>query len=184
MVAGDQAGEERKVMKSLLAIGIVGAAALLPSCASHGPELVLDPVGPAPSTSAPAAHTGTLMVFSAFEQGADFNSQLYRRHYTDYRILSADSRPLETVRNDCGTLVEAPKRVQLPAGTYRVVARANGYGEVTVPVVIRADRVTTVHLEGGPSWPNRRQLAGANPVRLPDGEIAGWRASADMTNEW
>jgi hypothetical protein len=192
MVAGDQTGEESKVMKSLLAIGIVAATVLLSSCASHGPVLVLDPVGPAPSTSTAAAPTGTLMVFSAFEQGADFNSQLYRRHYTDYRILSADGKRLQTVRNDSGSLVETPQQVQLPVGTYRVVARANGYGEVTIPVVIRADQVTTVHLEGSPSWPNRRQLAGSNPVRLPDGEIAGWRAgnasgdrpSVPQSNRW
>jgi hypothetical protein len=140
---------------------------------------VLDPVGPAPFPSAGAGSTGTLKVFSAFEQGADFNSQLYLRHYTDYRILSADGKRLQTVRNDSGTLVEGPKRVQLPVGTYRVVARANGYRQVTVPVVIRADQVTIVHLEGGSSWPNRRPLAGSNPVRLPDGEIAGWRADTE-----
>jgi hypothetical protein len=170
-------------MKSLLTIGIVGATALLSSCASHGPALVLDPVGPAPFPSVVAGSTGTLMVFSAFEQGADFNSQLYRRHYTDYRILSADGKRLQTVRNDSGTLVEAPKRAQLPVGTYRVVARANGYGEVTVPVVIRADQVTTVHLEGSASWPDRRHLTGSNLVRLPDGEIAGWRAIADNSSK-
>ena len=165
------------------AIGILATTALLAGCASRGPALVLAPIGPAPFPRAPAGSTGTLEVFSAFEQGADFNSQLYRRRYTDYRIFSADDKLMQTVRNDAGTLVEAPKQVKLPVGAYRVVARANGYGEVTVPVVIRADQVTTVHLEGGPSWPNRRQLTESNPVRLPDGEIAGWRASADNRPE-
>jgi hypothetical protein len=166
-------------MRTIIATVVVAATALLSGCASHSPALVLDPVGPAPFSSAVASSSGTLMVYSAFEQGADFNSQLYRRHYTDYRILAADAKPLQTVRNDSGSLVEAPKRVQLPVGTYRVVAQANGYGEVTVPVVIRADQVTTVHLEGSPSWQNREQLTGSNPVRLPDGEIAGWPASTD-----
>jgi hypothetical protein len=50
------------------------------------------------------------------------------------------------------------------------VAQANGYGTVPVPVVIRADQVTTVHLEGGASWPNNAALVGSNPVRLPDGK--------------
>jgi hypothetical protein len=163
-------------MRLLLPIG-AAAAVLLWGCASHRPALVLDTVGPAPSPSAVAGSTGTLKVFSAFEQGADFNSQLYRRHYTDYEILSADGKRLQRVRNDRGTSVEAPKRVELPVGAYRVVARANGYGEVTVPVVIRADQVTTVHLEGSPSWPNPKQLTESNLVRLPDGEISGWRAN-------
>jgi hypothetical protein len=164
-------------MRSFLTIGVVAATALLWGCASHGPALVLDTVGPAPFPSATAGSIGTLKVYSAFEQGADFNSQLYRRHYTDYEILSADGKRLQRVRNDRGTSVEAPQRVELPVGTYRVVARANGYGEVTVPVVIRADQVTTVHLEGSPSWPNPKQPTESNLVRLPDGEITGWRAN-------
>ena len=170
-------------MKSIHAIGVLAAVALLAGCASRGSALVLAPIGPAPSTSAAADSTGTLEVFSAFEQGADFNSQLYRRRYTDYRVLSSDGKPPQTVRNDDGTLTGAPKCVQLPAGTYRVVARANGYGEVTVPVVIRADQITTVHLEGSPTWPHPRRLAGSDPVRLPDGEIAGWRAGTDYRSE-
>jgi hypothetical protein len=62
-------------------------------------------------------------------------------------------------------------------GAYLVAARANGYGKVIVPVVIRANQVTRVHLEGSPAWPNGRELAKSNPVLLPGGEIAGWRAS-------
>ena len=170
-------------MKTFISRGFMAAVAVLSGCASPGPGVVLDPVGPPPLASASVSPNGVLIVFSAFEQSADFNSQLYRRHYTDYRIRSADGKPLQTVRNDGGALAEGPKRVQLPVGTYRVVARANGYGEVTVPVLIRADQVTTVHLEGSSSWPNRKQLAGSNPVRLPDGEIAGWRASKDGSSD-
>lgn len=164
-------------MKLHLATGILAATALLSGCASHRPALVLDPVGPPPFASAAAGSTGTLKVFSAYEQGADFNSPPYHREYSDYRIFSVDGNLVQTVQNDSGNLAEAPKRVQLPAGSYRVIARANGYGEVTVPVVIRPNQVTTVHLEGSPSWSNRGQLAASNPVRLPHGEIAGWRAS-------
>jgi hypothetical protein len=166
-------------MKLLLATSVLAGTAFLSGCASHGPGLVLDPVGPPPFASTGAGSTGVLIVYSAYEQGAEFNSPYYRRQYTDYKILATDGELLQPVHNDSGTLIEAPKRVQLPVGTYRVVARANGYGEVTVPVVIRANQVTTVHLEGSPSWPNRSQLDASNPVRLPHGEIAGWRASAD-----
>jgi hypothetical protein len=79
--------------------------------------------------------------------------------------------------------LDGPKRVQLPVGTYCVIARANGYGVVTVPVIIRADQVTTVHLEGSPSWQNLSQLSRSNSVRLPDGAIAGWRASPDNSSK-
>jgi hypothetical protein len=121
------------------------------------------------------------MVYSAYEQGAEFNSPYYRRQFTDYKILSADGKLLQPVHNDTGALVEAPKRVPLPVGSYRVIARANSYGEVIVPVVICANQVTTVHLEGSPAWPNGREIAKSNPVRLPHGEIAGWRAGADAS---
>jgi hypothetical protein len=85
---------------------------------------------------------------------------------------------LRTVHNDNGELVEGPAEVSLAGGRYRVVALANGYGLVIVPVVIVRSQVTTVHLEGSPSWPDKQALLHSNPVRLPDGEIAGWRAPA------
>ena len=122
---------------------------------------------------------GTLEVFSAFDSHAHFNDLPYLRHYTDYKITSADGTLQQTVHNNNGLLVEAPKSLELPVGSYQVVAHANGYGLVTVPVVIQANQVTTVHLEGGASWPNHAVLLGSNPVRLPDGEIAGWRANTE-----
>jgi hypothetical protein len=183
IVAGGQMRAERTVMKLLVAAGILAAASSLSGCASNGTWLVLDPVGPPPLATADEASTGMLMVYSACEQGAEFNSPYYRRQYSDYTILSADGRLLQAVHNDSGTLTEAPKRVQLPLGTYRIVARANSYGEVIVPVVIRANQVTTVHLEGSPAWPNGRELAKSNPVCLPDGEIAGWRATTGSSSK-
>jgi len=170
-------------MKLLVTTGLLATVALLSGCASQRLALVLDPVGPAPVPAGVAGSSGTLMVFSAFRQGANFNGPPYRRQYTDYKILSPTGKLLQWVRNDSGTMMEAPKKVELPVGTYRVVARANGYGEVTVPVVIRPNQVTTVHLEGSPSWPNRSQLAASNPVCLPDGEIAGWRANANSSSK-
>jgi hypothetical protein len=168
-------------MKLLLAMSVVAGAAFLSGCVSNGPGLALDPVGPPPSALSDTGSTGMLMVYSAFEQGAEFNSPYYRRQYTDYKILSIDGKLLKAVHNDNGALMEVPKRVQLPVGAYRIVARANSYGKVIVPIAICADRVTTVHLEGSPSWPNGRELAKSNPVRLPHGEIVGWRASTDRS---
>jgi hypothetical protein len=170
-------------MKLLIAASVLVAAALLGGCVSQQHRLVLDPIGPPIPQSAGPSSAGTLMVFSAFDPHAHFNDLPYLRHYTDYKITSEDGKFVQTVHNDSGTILEEPKRVELPAGAYAVVARANGYGVVTVPVIIRANQVTTVHLEGSPSWQNRSEISRSNPVRLPDGEIAGWRADTQRASQ-
>jgi hypothetical protein len=83
----------------------------------------------------------------------------YLRHDTDYKVAYQDGKLAQSVHNANGTLLEGPKRVRLSEGAYCVVARAKGSGVLTVPVIIRADQVTTVHLEGGPAWQNRSQLS-------------------------
>ena len=163
-------------MKLLIAASLLVVVALALGCVSQHHGLVLDPIGPLDSQSAGAGSNGTLVVFSAFDPHAHFNDLPYLRHYTDYKITYQDGKLVKTVHNANGASLEGPKRVQLPVGAYRVLARANGYGVVTVPVIIRPDQVTTVHLEGSPSWHHRSQLSQSNPVRLPDGAIAGWRA--------
>jgi len=68
----------------------------------------------------------------------------------------------------------------LQPGKYEVVARANGYGEVTVPVVVEAQRTTVLHLEGGAPWHPRPAFDPDNSVSLPDGRVIGWKAVADL----
>ena len=156
----------------------LAATLLVSGCASYRGHLVLDPIGPPLPRCAGIGAQGTLMVFTAYEVTADFNGNPYRRRYSDYRILTADGqRVVEGVHNDKGFLAEGPRKVDLSVGTYRVEARANGYGQVTVPVEVCVGQTTTVHLEGSPWWPNPAVIAHSNPVRLPGGEIAGWRAS-------
>lgn len=138
--------------------------------------LVLDTVGPAPDAKQIAGSNGVLIVYSAFDPYAHFNGSPYRRYHSDYKIFTEDGRFLQAVPNDLGGVTAEPKPVELQSGRYRIAARANGYGWVTVPVLIAAHEVTTVHLEGGASWSKNESLA-SNSVRLPDGRIAGWRAS-------
>jgi len=145
-------------------------------------RLVLDPVGPSPIQSSASGVNGSLIVFSAFDPHSHLNGYPYRRYYTSYKLFSNDGQLLRTVQNDNGRLVEGPARVTLPPGTYRVVASANGFGEVVVPVVIAAYQVTTVHLDGRASSADTATLASSNPVRLPDGEIVGWRTTGDETS--
>jgi hypothetical protein len=165
------------VMKTYYTVVFLTAATLWSGCAFGPREMVLEPVGPLPQASGSGTN-GTLVVFSAYEVTApgigDFE---HRHHYSDYKILSEDGKPLQTVHNDIGTEVKEATRVQLPAGKYRVAASSNGYGTVIVPVVIVTDRTTVLHLEGGYSWPSDAGLNQANSVRLPDGEIVGWRAT-------
>jgi hypothetical protein len=124
-----------------------------------------------------------LVVFSAYDQGAHFNDLPYRRVHSDYSIFTRDGKLLKTVHNDNGSAVGGPKEVLLPAGWYQVIARANGYGAVTVPIVIGTNQTTMVHLEGGDPWGRTAPSEQANPVRLPDGEIVGWRADARSADQ-
>ncbi len=128
---------------------------------------------------------GSLVVFSAYEAHANFSdTSPYQRHYTDYKVLSTSGQLVQAVHNDPSNLFDGPATVKLPAGSYRVIAQSNGYGEVTVPVLVAGGQTTVVHLEGGGNqWPDRAALTAANPVRLPDGRIVGWRAVAQADNQ-
>lgn len=63
---------------------------MVTGCVSQQHRLGLDPIGPPNPQSAEAGSNGTLVVFSAFDPHADFNNLPYVRHYTDYKITSAD----------------------------------------------------------------------------------------------
>lgn len=163
-------------MKLHQAFFLVAGCVVVQGCVSSRNLLVLDAVGPAPAANHLLGKNGVLIVYSAFDQLAHFNGSIYRRYHTNYRILSEDGEFLQEVWNDIGGVTEGPKPVELPAGRYRIVARANGYGWITVPVLIVAHRATILHLEGGNAWPGGRPLT-SNSVRLPDGRVAGWRAA-------
>jgi hypothetical protein len=169
-------------MRTFLALSAMIAGAFLPGCATGKNGLVLDTVGPTPSEIAGAPSTnGTLVVYSADEVNADFNSRdPYRPEYSDYKIYNADGKFLRRVHNDSGTILQGPVSVELPTGKYRIVARANGYGYITVPTVVGANQTTILHLEGGGAWPDTSAFNQTNAVRLPDGRIVGWRALSTL----
>ncbi len=124
---------------------------------------------------------GTLVVYSAYEVNADFNARdPYRPEYSDYNIFSSDGGVIRRVHNNSGTNLQNPLPVSLPKGEYRVVALANGYGLVTVPVIIEPNQNTVIHLEGGDHWPNESAFNQTNAVRLPDGQIVGWKATSNL----
>lgn len=159
--------------------GLTAGTMLLAGCGGARTALVLEPVGPVPSLAkTESSSDGVLMVYSACEAGPNFGRRdPYRPVCSDYKILSSTGTLLRAVHNDSGTILQQPAAVSLPAGRYRVVARANGFGTVTVPVIIEAGRSTIVHLEGD-SWPRTGPKDSTNLVHLPDGEAIGWRAGS------
>jgi hypothetical protein len=163
-------------MTTFLTSNIVAAGVLLAGCATGKSGITLGTVGPVPAQAAASSTNGTLVVYSAYEANADFNSRdPYRPEYSDYRILTTDGKLLQRVRNNSGTILQGPVSVELPPGKYHVIARANGYGYVTVPVIIEAQRSTVLHLEGGGSRLDKSAIGQTNAVRLRDGQIVGWR---------
>ena len=166
-------------MKSASSFWILAIGALLSGCASERDTLVLDPVGPHSSqTSSVDSTDGTLVVYSAYDVSANWTARDPRRPvYSDYKIFYPDGNLQRAVHNNSGTMLQDAVPVELPAGRYRVVANANGYGRVTIPVVIQAGQITVLHLEGGGFWPNEAEFNKTNAVRLPDGLVVGWRAN-------
>ena len=172
-------------MKALFNLIVISAGTLLTGCAtSNGNKLSLDTVGPPMPQLRPMSSTsanGTLLVYSAFRRNADFNARDPNgQEYSDYEIDTTDGKLLQRVHNNSGTMLQDAVAVTLPVGKYQVKARANGYGVVTIPVMIAAQQRTVLHLEGGGFWPDESVFNQTNAVRLPDGLIIGWKAAPNL----
>ncbi len=182
-------------MKSVNAILAAGTLVWLAGCATPSKVTVFEPVGPAPTGQAAVGREGSLQVYSAREEyepvninGAvwaenEYSSHLpYERAHTPYSIYTANGKVFEKVRNSRGINDDLPTVVNLPAGSYKIVAETREKGSpvlVEIPVVIEGGQTTTVHL--GYGWQPPTQAANENSwVRLPDGRIVGWRASTGM----
>ena len=166
-------------MKIRFTLTLIMAVALFSGCATKKGGLALNTVGPASDQTTMANSTnGTLIVYSAYEVNADFAGRDRRSPvYSDYKILTGDGRLLRKVHNNSGTILQDAVPAELAPGKYQVVAPANGYGHVTVPVMIETGRTTVLHLEGGGFWPDESVFNQTNAVRLPDGLIIGWRST-------
>ena len=170
-----------EVMQSFSRFGrvmiLASVGVFLAGCTTSRRGLTLDRVGPALAQPALKNYSsGKLVVFSAYDLNASFNNRNSRIPVcSDYDILAGNGRSLQRVHNHTETLLQDPVAVELPPGEYRVVSLANGYGRVTIPVVVDAGRTTVIHLEGGGSWPEESRFNKTNAVRLPDGLVVGWR---------
>ena len=153
-----------------LAALIVIFSMLTLGCVNSRTIAIADAVGPT-KTLSESSSQGLLVVYSALN-GLTTRDPTHPRH-TNYEIRTGDGKLLQTVVNRAGSFAQDPARVSLPAGTYRVIARAVNIGKVELPVVIAAGQVTTVDL-------NKESAADAsgnrNHVLLPNGQVIGVRA--------
>jgi len=134
----------------------------------------LDTVGPltGAATGAFSRPTGYLEVHTETEPYDDGGFVYYRP--TPYTVYDANGQRVKSVANRVGMTDQRPMTVPLPAGRYRVYARAEGYGVVEVPVVIVGTRLTAVYLvRGGMKDPG--EIPESARVRLPDGRTVGRR---------
>jgi hypothetical protein len=153
-----------------LASGLAGCVSNPTALASVGPE-AHGRIGPGPK--------GYLEVFTATRTvDVDFHS--YFSPHMGYDINDLTGQCVKFVPNHTSDLDEAPDRVALSPGTYKVVAESAWCGLVSVPVVVQPGKTTVVHLDGN-AW-RPAAAAGGRLVYLPNGEAVGWSSQqATMT---
>jgi len=145
---------------------------------SASPLVTLAPVGPRPpGVHAPGPLKGYLKVYSATTEYNDGNLMYYP--HSRYSILDTGGKRLEWVDNHVSMNDEAPQVVPIPVGTYYVLAQSEFDGLVRVPVIIKGGQTTVVNLERGRTSDKDTQGVDASRgVKLPSGQVAGWRASS------
>jgi hypothetical protein len=156
-------------------ISLIGAAIipLLAGCAST--PVALDSIGPAPAKpSGEYVPTGWLRVYTATDAHEIGDNTYYYTH-TGYRIYSEDGRLWKYIPNHTGDMDESVANVQIPEGNYRISAQSEAYNFVSVPVIIRADKTTDIHLET--TWKAPAGTPTNELVYLPDGYPVGWKSS-------
>jgi hypothetical protein len=185
-------------MKDARLFLLASVSLCLIGCASNPRVTVLGPVGPAPVGRAGTTPEGCLQVYAArqkahvdmneaeFLQNNDFgkNDFRYRPAHSDYTIYTENGKFVEHIRNARDRNDSVPTLVTLPAGTYRIAAKAEINGsrmDVMLPVRIAPGQCTQVHLQG--NWKPHRQFDNRDVVRLPDGQIAGWRATGNAPEQ-
>lgn len=149
------------------------AVLFVTGCASLPPVTLL-PVGPKWPEVAASRPQGGLMVYSALETGGA-GSDTDQSYHTAYTLHFENGQPQRRIANRETNSSTEPQMVMLDPGRYSVTARASGRRQVIVPVVIEANKTTTVHLDGSEPLGIRRG-ARSDFVSFADGAIVGWRA--------
>jgi len=168
----------RKFSSIFIQIGALVSALMCSSTLTHaGP--VLPAVGPSPPGEYQKVSCGYLEVYSATEESSPAGVSDGDDYYphTAYWIYNASGKRIRTVQNH-GIQPEdtGPEKVELTPGTYVVKAWSDKDGLVTVPVVIKLARTTTVHLENGTETENSQIFDPSKAVKSPSGQVVGWKA--------
>ncbi len=168
-----------KAPENFLGLGII--AALLSGCLQAPTHAVLERVSP-PTAAAVPAEKGTLMVFSAFETGLPSPNEIDSdiNHYSDYEVRKECGTLVAKVKNRSGALGAGPATIELPPGSYELIAETNGYSRVAIPISIARGQMTAIHLEGGGMPPRQSEFSETFLVRIPNGRVVGWCATAPM----
>jgi len=167
--------ESSGILRLRYTILLVAAASFVAGCAEAPPTVVHETVGPRAAVAG-AEHAGYLTVYSGSYWTTPSTSDDVVPSvlsYTDYDIQGLDGSLFKHVENGD----EEPARVLLPKGCYIVVAQSETSGTISVPVAIETRRITVVHLEQAQD--SKKAFTGidsADLVRLPDGQVIGFRA--------
>jgi len=148
-------------------------ACFLCSCASTGPYLMSEAIGPSPGVRS-RGKEGMLQVFSGTTEVNDGGIQYYP--HTSYRVYSTNGSFIKYVRNHTTPTDQRPDNLELPVGDYSVTAISEGMGVVKVPVTISGSQITSVYLDRS----RMKEAEGADEkqlVRFPNGKFVGWKAS-------
>ncbi len=159
-------------MKKTIWILLFVAACALTGCASDKGLTVRETVGPGKNTG---VRLSGLKVFTATERHRDGDNTYYYPH-SAYLICDTHGVKIRSVINHIGTMDETPTFVPLTPGRYVIVAQADGYGRVRIPVVVRPGRATVIHLER--DWQPPRDARASDIVRMPDGQPIGWASAS------
>jgi hypothetical protein len=90
---------------------------------------------------------GYLKVYSATDEFND-GGLAYHSH-SSYAIYTTDGKLFESVENHISRNDESPELVALPVGSYLVIARSEGHGDVGIRVAIKPGWLTVLDLDLG-----------------------------------
>src|SRR5437763_4096853 len=88
---------------------------------------------------------GSLEVYSATDEFKDGDARYFP--HSSYAVYTTDGKLLKNVGNHISRTDEIPEIVALPVGSYTVVAQAEKYGYVRVPVAIKEGQRTILDLD-------------------------------------